>query len=138
MLVQPWAEPSSTPGVTRAPGVADEDLVEAEAALGRRLPPALRGLYRATNGLRDDEAQLQVIWTLEQLLDSAAGEWGAGLRAAGLVAFGDDGAGEWFCVRRDTDSAVFAWYFIDEEAHEVATSLADFWTRWVSGQGVPT
>ncbi|WP_091074736.1 SMI1/KNR4 family protein [Microlunatus sagamiharensis] len=79
-----------------------------------------------------------MIWSLEELVEMAPSAWCTELSAAGLVAFGTDGAGTSFCLRRDGTPTVLAWYPIDGEARAVAASLADFWTTWTVGGGVVT
>lgn len=124
--------------MTRAPGLPLRDVEQAEAELGWSLPADLRDLYLATDGLRDDDARLQVVWPLEELVAMSRSQWCADLAAEDLVAFGSDGAGTSFCLRRDGSPTVLGWYPVDGEARAVAASLADFWTAWTTGSGVRT
>lgn len=114
------------------PGCDEGRLAEAETRLGVTLPDALKAMYRAADGRFNDAGQWWVVWPLERLVGYTLGAWGDGLLNRTLVAFGDDGTGNPFCVRSAVESPVMRWSFIDAEVEE-ELSLDQFEAEWLEG-----
>jgi cell wall assembly regulator SMI1 len=74
------------------------DNAEAEKILGLRLPVELRSLYERTDGVFNDRGELWVIWHLDRLVADNRTNWNRRRLPSSLLAFGDDGAGNPFCV----------------------------------------
>jgi hypothetical protein len=105
-------------------------LAEAEARLGVTLPDALKAMYRSADGHFNDAGQWWVVWPLERLVVDTLGAWGGGMLDRNLVAFGDDGAGNPFCVYGAAESPVMRWSFIGGEVEE-KLSLDQFEAEWL-------
>jgi len=108
----------------------EDDIRDAERRLGVTIPLALTALYRVTNGHFDVEGQWWVIWPLERLVDDSLRAWQDGLPTATL-AFGDDGAGDPFCIAlNSTSEEVVRWSWIAGEVTDRFSSLDDFVKEW--------
>lgn len=129
------------PSLVGGPLATDREIEKVEAALNARLPEGLRDLYRASDGVFDRDGQWYVVWPLEQVIENNVGDWSVGVEGptdgpgrADLVGFGDNGAGEPFCVLRDgRDEQVSVWRPLDNAATPLAESIGEFWTGWRSG-----
>lgn len=113
-----------------------DHIARVEQDLSIELPPELRTLYETTNGLYDKPGQWFVMWPLADLAARNAPawiEWETEARRR-FLAFGDDGAGQPFCLALDGDPTVFSWSPIDQEATPRAPTLHDFWSAWLSGR----
>lgn len=116
------------------PAATADEVTAAEAALAAALPVGLRQLYLVSNGVFDRSGQWFVIWPLPEVVTRNREEWlqdGSPARRE-LTGFGDDGTGAPFCVPRNGGSNVFAWSPTEGEATLLATSVAGFWSRWVT------
>jgi hypothetical protein len=114
----------------------DSGVVErAESELGVSLPPELRDLYRESDGVFDTAGQWFVIWPLADVVTRNRAAWDAaqGLDRRALLAFGDDGTGDPFCVPCDGSRAVVVWSEIDGSATYMADDIERFWSAWTSG-----
>lgn len=115
------------------PGAAR--IAEAEAVLAVTVPEPVRGLYRASDGWFASEGQWFVVWPLARLVDDNLAGWDRGL-PRNLLAFGDDGTGNPFCVDLDEPhDAVVRWNWIDLDVEYREGSMADFRSTWLSGFG---
>jgi hypothetical protein len=87
-----------------------------------------------SNGL--DDGEWWVIWPLERLVTENLQAWDAEMLARELLAFGDDGTGNPFCLSLLTDSdEVVRWNWIDH-AVEVEEGPFDRWRHdWCRGSG---
>lgn len=110
-----------------------ERLDAAEAKLGLRLPEELRSLYRVSDGVFDAGGQWFVIWPLDVLVEENLRRHEAGLLPEDLVAFGDDGTGNPFCVEVGGPSGVNCWHPIDASKDRLARDVAEFWRGWTAG-----
>lgn len=114
-LLKLWAETE----VKFCPGLSDARLDAWEAEQQVRLPPELRSLYRATNGIKDGttDAHLLHFWPLEEAESLETFQW----HPPGL-----SGWEQWY---------VFADTFIDAYHLAVALGTNDDWGRvaWVCG-----
>src|SRR3954470_13448805 len=98
--------PMTGPGATR--------IAEAGAVLAVSLPEPVRGLYRESDGRYTPEGQWFVVWPLGRLIEDNLDPWNRGL-PRNLLAFGDDGTGNPFCVDLDEPTdAVVRWNWIDD------------------------
>ena len=89
----------------------------------------------------DVRGQWYVGWPLARIVEDNVGfgRDGQSRLGPGLVAFGDDGTGNPFCLAvpaldSPRDSKVYWWGWIDLEAVELASSLRDFWEGWLRGE----
>jgi hypothetical protein len=108
----------------------------AELALGVMLPKDLAGLLTHSDGLFDASAEHDVVWSLERLVAENLGAWAGGdlPLPPSLLGFGDDGAGDWFCVpAHGAGRAVYHWGWIDGAARPIAADLPSFLPRWLDG-----
>jgi SMI1-KNR4 cell-wall len=113
-------------------------LDSAELALGVALPGELREFLAATDGFYDAESRHECAWTLQRIIRENANAWSDARMAfeRDLLAFGDDGAGDWFCmpVRSSARSDdVVHWTWIGQDRRTIAPSLRDFWMGWYDG-----
>lgn len=114
------------------PGCDEGQLDEAETRLGVTLPGALRAMYRATDGRFNAGGQWWVVWPLERVVADTLRAWGDGTLDRTLVAFGDDGTGNPFCVNSAAESPVVRWSFIGSEIVG-ELSLERFEAEWLDG-----
>ena len=108
------------------------NLVEAE--LGSPLPSELLDLYLTSDGVLDLGGQWFVIWPLARLIEHNRAAWAnepADLLP--LLAFGDDGTGNPFCIRRTGTPGIVVWNPIDGAAYHLADTLDTFWRGWNDG-----
>jgi SMI1-KNR4 cell-wall len=113
------------------PGCEAAELDNAERALEIVIPLELREFLAATNGLYDSASQHAYGWRLQRVVSENTGAWSDDRMALGrdLVAFGDDGAGDWFCLPLTPGSGteVIHWRWIGQERRTLAPNLREFW-----------
>jgi len=127
-----WRTLPDRDGYELMPGASPEAAGAAERAVGPRFPDELRSLYLASDGVFDTGGQWWVIWPLRILAEQNAERRQAGVLPAGLIAFGDDGAGNPFCAEPG-QPGVFCWHPIGEWKQPLAPDLAAFWQGWTAG-----
>ena len=103
----------------------------AEQALGFALPDELRRVYTEGDGRWRPDGQWWVVWPVDRLIEDNKRAWTEGLLASDLVAFGDDGTGNPFCVARNGDDAVVRWSWIDGAVDYTVGSMEEFMAIWV-------
>ena len=110
-------------------------IAEAEAVLAVSLPAPVRGLYRESDGHYDHDGQWFVVWPVDRLIEENLAAWDRGLPPT-LLAFGDDGTGNPFCIGLDDPSdAVVRWNWIDGDVESHEGSMAEFRSEWLFGSG---
>ena len=118
-------------------GAAPEEIADAEAALGVRLPVDLRALLSEADGFYDTESQYAYAWDLRRMVVENTRHWQDDDLPLDhdLLAFGADGSGTGiFCLSLEANtSAVYYWNFIESERREIAPDLGQFWTGWLNG-----
>lgn len=112
-------------------GCDERQLADAERRLRARLPDALRAIYRAADGRFDHAGQWWVVWPLERVIDNTLRAWGDGSLDRTLIAFGDDGTGDPFCVHNAAESPVIRWSIVGSEVQEVL-SFNKFVADWLN------
>lgn len=119
--------------VHRSAGLGE--LADAERRLNIELPTEIRGLYEATDGVFHKPGQWFLVWKLQDVVERNVEAWNGAAPEARrhLLAFGDDGTGDPFCVALDGDPAVMSWSPISAEIQPLAPTLRDFWLRWLAG-----
>ena len=80
------------------------DFADAERRLGVRIPNSLRALYSDGDGRYDDGGHWWVVWPIDQLVAENEEYWREGWLDRSLLAFGDDGTGDPFCLSTTTPS----------------------------------
>lgn len=109
-----------------------DDLADAERRLGVRIPESVRALYADSDGRHDDVGQWWVVWPLERLIAENTRYWSEGWLSLSLLAFGDDGTGDPFCVYHgDPVEAVARWSMIEHAVFERYESMNTFVTTWL-------
>jgi hypothetical protein len=109
----------------------ESKIVKVERRLGHSMPAALRWLYSEGDGRFNKSGQWWVIWPLARLASENAGAWRRGLPEE-FLAFGDDGAGNAFCMRHDGASQdVLRWNWIDLALEGSEGPLPEFLAKWV-------
>ncbi|MFN8019886.1 MAG: SMI1/KNR4 family protein [Acidimicrobiales bacterium] len=114
----------------RVAGCDDRQLADAEARLNVTLPGALKAMYLAADGRFNVDGQWWVVWPLERLVADTLQRWSEGMLDLSLVAFGDDGTGDPFCVDSGGESPVVRWSVIDAEIEE-ELSFDRFAIEWL-------
>lgn len=114
------------------PGCDERKLAEAETRLGATLPDALKAVYRTSDGRFNTDGQWWVVWPLERSVMDTLRAWSDGTMDRTLIAFGDDGTGNPFCVHGAAESPVVRWSVIGTEV-EAELSFDQFKTEWLEG-----
>lgn len=112
---------------------SDAELSDTEAALGRPLPFDLSSLLRVANGFDDLAGQWQCAWDSKRIVSENLQMWANDVLPDTRLAFGDNGAGEPFCVilRGDCQGQIEEWSPIDLDANRSWPDLATFWVDWL-------
>jgi hypothetical protein len=112
--------------------VPSDEIAEAQTQLGVSLPATLRAVYESGDGRFRDDGQWLVVWPLDRLVQENAGAWREGRLPRSMLAFGDDGTGNPFCVVLDEElDEVLRWSWIDADVESSVGSMADFLQKWV-------
>lgn len=112
-------------------GCSEEAIDAVEQAIGRTIPTVLAAFYRAHDGWFDDHGQYWMIWPLGRLAEDNHLRWDTGTLDRGLLAFGDDGTGDPFCMVPVAEGVeVIHWNAIDHEADERWPALDEFLAAW--------
>jgi hypothetical protein len=91
-------------------------------------------IYDGGDGRFSEDGQWWVVWPLDRLVDENRDAWDRGL-PRDLLAFGDDGTGNPFCVQLATASAdVLRWSWIDLAVERTEGSMDSFLAEWC-GEG---
>lgn len=124
----------STPG---SPCTA-QALDAAEVELGARLPDGLRVLYNQGDGRLRMDGEWWVVWPLERLVSENRAAWGDRRLPTNVLAFGDDGTGNPFCVfLGEVTDEVVRWSWIDGDVETTQGPMTAFLKRWVVASGFP-
>jgi hypothetical protein len=127
-----WWDLLHVDGSELRPGASTKALDAAEAALAIPLPQELRSLYRASDGVFDAVGQWFVVWPLDVLVDENVRRRENGVLPESMIGFGDDGAGNPFCVE-EGQSSVSCWYVLEDRKEPLAVDIATFWRGWTGG-----
>ena len=107
-------------------------LAAAEDLLGSALPASVRALYSAGDGRYRSDGQWWVVWPLHRVVKENRTAWSHRALSPSLLAFGDDGTGNPFCVSLDPDDdEVLRWNWIDSDVESREGSFAQFLRDWV-------
>jgi hypothetical protein len=94
------------------------------------MPAHLQALYRAGDGRFDPTGSWWVIWPLARTVTESGDAWRRGTLNADLLAFGDDGTGNPFCLPVDGRDDVVRWSWIDGAVERSEGSFTEFLGRW--------
>jgi hypothetical protein len=109
-------------------GAAQGRLDELERRLGATLPSDLRDLLSETDGFDNADGQWEVAWSVGRVGSETEQFRSDGLLGHDDVAFGDNGAGDPFCI--DVAGTVSVVSPVTRERVLLAESLSDFWDGW--------
>ena len=90
------------------------------------------GCTRPRNGLYDRSGEWWVVWPVTRMVDENLRVWATGELDQALLAFGDDGTGNPFCVDRGDPMAVVRWSWIDAAVESKMGRMADFMRAWIA------
>ena len=133
MDAQSWLELLAAGEYLLAPGATAAELDIAERRIGAGFPADLRALYQASNGVDDPRGHWRVVWRLDELVEAALEVSVLTKWPTTLLAFGDDGCGDPFCMTLTEPHEVHVWHRIDGESVRLAATLEEFWRGWDSG-----
>lgn len=116
-------------------GCSEGAVVNAEESLGFTLPFDLRGLLTHSNGLFDEAGQWYFVWPLERIVGNnlALRDQTESSFPVDLVAFGDNGTGDPFCIAMSSQERVCWWSPIDARVQMLADDLESFIVGWLTG-----
>src|SRR5205085_9053221 len=119
-------------GCTAGRPLSVEAIERAEAELGSSLPEALRAVYVSGDGRYRDDGEWWVLWPLARVVEDTKAGWKNGSLPHSVVAFGDDGTGDPFCIETDEagSQVVLRWSAIDGTAVGNEGAVEDFLRRW--------
>lgn len=108
-------------------------LAEAEDRLGVAIPPLLRALYASADGRYSRGSQYWVVWPLARVVEDNERAWGDGTLSHDLLAFGDDGTGNPFCVSVSPPAdEVLRWNWLDGEVEFNEGTMQEFSREWLA------
>ncbi len=103
-----------------------------ERRLSVSLPAGLRCTPRATVAGQKPAGQWWVVWPLARLAEDNERAWADGKLARDLLAFGDDGTGNPFCVILSSDAdEVLRWNWLDQDVEVNEGSMEQFVRTWL-------
>ena len=106
-------------GVRIGPPCPADAIDMAESDLGVVLPEPIRRLLLGGDGRFDLEGQWWVAWPLERIVQENLEAWSHRGLPRSLLAIGDDGAGDPFCLRLSGGgNRVVRWSWIDSDVAE--------------------
>jgi hypothetical protein len=121
-------------GLRFGPPASVTELSALEAQIGRPVPANLGELLKVANGVEDIAGQWQVAWDTERMAVENERLWRAAVLDSTRLAFGDNGAGDPFCLVLSGDDAGMV-----EERSPIALDvfrswpdLVAFWSDWLS------
>jgi len=85
----------------------------AESRLGVAIPSPLRSLYFDGDGRYRPDGDWWVVWPIDRLVADTSAAWRDNTLHKPLIAFGDDGTGNPFCVSPADPTHVLRWSWID-------------------------
>jgi hypothetical protein len=118
------------------PMCPESAVVRAELSLGFALPSDLRALLRRSNGLLDKAGQWYFVWPLERIVANslALRDQTVSGFPVDLVAFGDSGTGDPFCIAMSREERVCRWSPIEAQVQMLADDLETFIVGWLTGR----
>jgi hypothetical protein len=98
------------------------------------MPDPLRAVYELGDGRFRDDGQWWVVWPLDRVVNENERSWAEDQLPRTLLAFGDDGTGNPFCVSLGEDAdEVSRWSWIDSEVVESEGRMRHFLEQWAGG-----
>jgi hypothetical protein len=94
------------------------------------LPVRLRQLYEVEDGRYDEQGQWWVVWPLSRVVTVSSTGWADGSLPETLVALGDDGTGNAFCMPVNGRDDVLRWSWIDGDVERSEGTWARFAAEW--------
>jgi hypothetical protein len=117
-------------GITLNAGASEHDLVALSRFLGAPLPPDVRDLYRAANGMAEDTDGLVCFWSIGRILADPEVRTGTDERGSFRdVAFGDVLIASWFFCYRVRAGGVTVY---TENTAEELPNLSELLRRYLS------
>jgi hypothetical protein len=131
--VEDWAAIRTLKDVDLRPPAGLTEIEAASGQVGLRFPPDLVSMYQFCDGVYQPDGYLWIVWPLSDVVEQ--NEW---LRCSqadfprSMIAFGDFGLGEPFCIDPSTGS-VSCWQPIEGLARPISRDLHAFWRGLVEG-----
>jgi cell wall assembly regulator SMI1 len=85
-------------GLRLGPPASVGDLASLETQIGHPVPADLRDMLSVANGFDDLAGQWQVAWDTERIVTENQRMWRTAVIDSTRLAFGDNGAGDPFCL----------------------------------------
>lgn len=93
----------------------------------------LRALYSDADGRFSRGGRYWVVWPLARLVEENQRAWGEGTLPRDLLAFGDDGTGNPFCLSLSSPAdEVLRWNWIDHHVEVDEGSMQTFSRQWLA------
>lgn len=106
-----------------------------ERRLSLSFPARLRRLYAEADGRWSEPGKWWVVWPLARLAEDNEQAWANGTLPSHLLAFGDDGTGNPFCVPLTSEAdQVLRWNWLDQDVEMNEGSLEYFSRAWLNGK----
>jgi hypothetical protein len=106
-------------------------IAEVERRLSVSLPPRVRVLHEREDGHYSGAGQWYVVWLLARVAEDNLRAWGDGTLTRDLLAFGDDGTGNSFCVSLQSDAdEVVRWNWLDSDIEVNESDMEQFLQTW--------
>lgn len=111
-----------------------EDLSALETEIGQSIPTDLRDFLAVANGVDDLAGQWQIAWDTERIVTENERMWRTGVIDSTRLAFGDNGAGDPFCIVLSGNhvGTVEERSPITLDVARSWSNLTEFWTDWLS------
>lgn len=108
-------------------GVENDSL---RAGLGPAVPERVQRLFDASDGRYSTDGQWWVVWPAAEVIMRNRELWLQGALPHELLAIGDDGTGNPFCVPLDGRDEVLRWNWLDGAVERSEGTLNAFLADW--------